>query len=232
MPTEIAAAAPLPVYRNEGNAFAAQHMPLYCRHILDVGCGCGDTARLLKARLYDARIEGVTHNPVEAEAAAATLERIHVFDIEGEFPPTLPTDFDGLLFSHVLEHMRDPVAVVRAFIRYLKPGGAIVIAVPNVLEWRTRLRLLRGEWNYATSGILDRTHLTFVTFKTAEREILGEELGRSVALDRKIGQGTVPLGPFRRLPFASRTAEWLDRWGARNAPNLFAQQIVLVARKL
>src|SRR5262249_60853281 len=132
--------------------------------ILDVCCGSGDTARFIEVRIPGISIEGITHNPIEASVAEGVLDRVHVFDIEADIPSTLPEDFDCLLFSHVLEHMRDPPRVVKRFASHLVQGGTIVIAVPNVLEWRTRMRFLRGDWSYAEHGILDRTHLKFFTY--------------------------------------------------------------------
>jgi SAM-dependent methyltransferase len=217
-------------YSDSGNLFVAEQISPDATRILDIGCGSGDTARLIKARMPGISIQGITHNGIEASAAERVLDRVHVFDIEADAPLTLPEDFDCLLFSHVLEHMRNPAGVLKRFASHLVQGGSIVIAVPNVLEWRTRMRFLRGDWSYAEHGILDRTHLKFFTYQSAERELLGDINGNLI-LERKLGDGAVPFGPLRRIGRAAGLARIADQLGVRLYPNLFAQQIILVYRK-
>ncbi|MCP6151556.1 class I SAM-dependent methyltransferase, partial [Klebsiella pneumoniae] len=74
-------------------------------------------------------IEGITHNQVEADAASDVLDKVYVADIERDAAARIAPPFDCLLFSHVLEHMRDPARVLSAFLPMLEAGGAIVIAV-------------------------------------------------------------------------------------------------------
>jgi 2-polyprenyl-3-methyl-5-hydroxy-6-metoxy-1,4-benzoquinol methylase len=187
------------VYSDAGTQFVARLVPRNAKRILDVGCGCGDTAALIKGLNPGVWIEGITFNPAEAIAAGKILDRVHQFDIERTLPVNLTTDFDCLLLSHVVEHLRDPSSVVLTFLNFLGPGGTMVIAVPNVLEWRTRLRLLRGEFAYADAGILDRTHLKFFTFDSVDGELLSPEIRACLTLVEKFEDGAVPLSPLRRL---------------------------------
>lgn len=220
----------MPIYANEGNPFVAGLVPRDARRLLDIGCGCGDTGALLKHSRAGLWIEGITFNPLEADKAAAVLDRVHMLDIERDLPSDLGA-FDCLIFSHVLEHVRHPAEVLERFLPHLAADGTLVIAVPNIVEWRTRLRLLRGDFAYAEDGILDRTHLRFFTFDTLERELLTPEVRARLRNVTKIGQGSVPLGPLRRLPFMRDIARAADSFGAVTFPNLFAQQIAIVARK-
>lgn len=48
------------------------------------------------------------------------------------FPyPFTPEGFDGILASHVLEHLPDPLAAMREWHRLLKPGGQLLVKVPH-----------------------------------------------------------------------------------------------------
>jgi 2-polyprenyl-3-methyl-5-hydroxy-6-metoxy-1,4-benzoquinol methylase len=219
------------VYSDSGNQFVARLVPSNAKHILDVGCGCGDTAALVKGLNPGAWIEGITFNSAEALAAGTILDRVHIFDIEQVIPVDIKNNFDCLLFSHILEHLRDPSGIVLRFLSYLDPGGTVVIAVPNILEWRTRFKLLCGDFAYADAGVLDRTHLKFFTFESVDGELLRSELQARVTLLKKFGDGAVPLGPLRRVGFMHGVARAIDRLGVRICPNLFAQQVVIVARK-
>ena len=221
----------MPIYSNDGNPFVAAQVPRSARRVLDVGCGCGDTSSLLKERNPGTWIEGITFNPAEAAKAGAVLDRVHTFDIEQELPADFNKDFDCLLLSHVLEHLREPASAVQRLLPALVPGGTLVIAVPNILEWRTRIRLFRGDFTYADYGILDRTHLKFFTFDSADRELIPSKVRSGFSEVFKLGEGAVPLGPLRRLRSMAGLAGVVDRLGVAVRPNLFAHQVVIVARK-
>lgn len=82
--------------------------------------------------------------------------------------------FDLLIFSHVLEHFAEPEAVLRQALAWLRPGGRVLVALPNVRHvsvlWDL---LLRDDFRYQASGILDRTHLRFYTRTSAQRMLQG-----------------------------------------------------------
>jgi SAM-dependent methyltransferase len=52
--------------------------------------------------------------------------------------------FDLILMFHVLEHLDDPAAALRACAERLRPGGRLVIAVPNYASWQSRYA--RDRW--------------------------------------------------------------------------------------
>lgn len=65
-------------------------------------------------------------------------------------------------------HLPDPWAVVSQLHPLLAPGGCIVASLPNVRNFTVVLPLLlKGEWRYRNTGILDRTHLRFFGFREA-----------------------------------------------------------------
>ncbi|MBU3978220.1 class I SAM-dependent methyltransferase, partial [Patescibacteria group bacterium] len=76
--------------------------------------------------------------------------------------------FDVIIFADVLEHVLYPEVVLNFFIKnYLKDGGKIIISLPNIANWQVRINLLFGKFDYADSGIMDKTHLHLYTFKSA-----------------------------------------------------------------
>jgi len=54
--------------------------------------------------------------------------------------------FDTVYSSHVLEHMEDPQKAVENWWRILKPGGHLVISVPEMFSYERQLHL-PSRWN-------------------------------------------------------------------------------------
>lgn len=109
--------------------------------VLDVGCGDG---RLLAA-FAALGCEGVgterqADNP-RAGAAAAGAEILAGDLTDVDLPAA---HFDLCVYWHVLEHLHDPVASLLAAKRALRPGGRLVIAVPNLDSFQARWS--RGRW--------------------------------------------------------------------------------------
>ncbi len=126
--------------------------------ILDVGTASGYLGKTLRERGHS--VTGIEMDPATAEKARAYYDFFHVADLETfEFP--YRREFDYILFADVLEHLRDPAAVLRRCIPALKESGKIIISVPNVANIVVRLSLLLGRFDYMDRGILDRTHFRF-----------------------------------------------------------------------
>jgi SAM-dependent methyltransferase len=218
------------VYVNNGNSPLIDLIAAGCRRVLDIGCGAGDNAALIKSRYSECEVFGITHSATEAELARKHLARCWVFDIEYALPDELiDQSFDVLVFSHVLEHLRDPAGVLARFTRLLRTGGQVLIAVPNVLSWRMRLQFLLGDFEYETAGVLDDTHLRFFTYFTADRYLLSKTV--SLELTCKTTDGSVPLWVLRRHIFPRLWVERIDQWGCRHWPNLFGGQVLIQATK-
>jgi SAM-dependent methyltransferase len=216
------------VYKNDGNEPLIALVDIQSPEILDVGCGAGDNAALLSTRFPGSKVDGITHSRAEADRAIAHMRDCWVFDIEGEWPGALKSrKYDALLFSHVLEHLREPAAIVAAYSSLLKENGIVLIAVPNILSWRLRLRFLRGDFTYEETGPLDSTHLRFFTFDSADRFLLARS--GILRLESKIAHGSFPLWWGRRYLLPGRVCESIDRWACRHWPNLFADQVLLKA---
>ncbi len=102
---------------------------------LDVGCGRGDLAAALVSR--DWRVSGV-----EAWHQAAQIALSRGVVIEGQTLSTAklaPETYDLVIFRHSLEHLPDPVADLRGAHAAMRPGGWLVVSLPNFASWQRRL---------------------------------------------------------------------------------------------
>ncbi len=96
--------------------------------IVDIGCGGGVLLGQLKELGFD--VVGV-----ERSAHTLTLSGQPTYVLEGSaesLPDSLRLgSYDGVVFSHVLEHLCDPIAALRTAAALLKPAGLLFCEVPN-----------------------------------------------------------------------------------------------------
>jgi SAM-dependent methyltransferase len=136
--------------------------------ILDIGCAKGELRDLITSN--SVRYLGV--EPFLADFQFALDKGLHVVNSTVEdFVAEINEKFDYIVLADVLEHLQDPTSILRYCHELLKPNGKVLISVPNVAHFSTRLTLLFGIWNYTDRGILDRTHLRFFTKKSFNQEI-------------------------------------------------------------
>jgi glycosyltransferase involved in cell wall biosynthesis len=77
--------------------------------------------------------------------------------------------YDYIIFADVLEHLRDPLAVLKRAISKLAPGGEILISIPNIAYAGVIGELLEGRFDYRRDGLLDETHVRFFTRRSLEK---------------------------------------------------------------
>ena len=189
---------------------------------LDCGCGAGGNARGLRQMGW--HVTGITVSPRELEMASECCEAVRLGDLNLGIPREAGGPFDLVVFSHVLEHLLHPDVALRDARRLLRPTGHVVVALPNVLYWRQRMKFLLGEFRYEPTGIMDETHVRFYTFQG------GMELLRSNGFEivSTLGDGSLPLPFLRRLlPVLAR---FLDPLASRLVPGLFGEQILYIAK--
>lgn len=167
--------------------------------VLDIGCGCGANARELRALAPRAHLVGVEPSPRAAELARKGCDEVHEGDVLGWLRAGGVAPFDGVVLSDVLEHIADPVALLRELAHAEALRDATwVISVPNYAVWYNRIRTLLGRFHYQWSGLYDRTHLRFFTRRSI-RQML-EYCGFEMVEDRAtpaLAQSAAPL--LRRL---------------------------------
>ena len=101
--------------------------------VLDLGCGLGQVSALLAAARpgWEFHAADAYEACLAATAARVPLAGRHRLDERSPDFAALPRGFDLVLLSHVLEHMLDPVGALRAVHALVRPGGHLLLAVPN-----------------------------------------------------------------------------------------------------
>jgi SAM-dependent methyltransferase len=110
--------------------------------VLDIGCGSG---KVLPEPLipYGIEISAALHAEADAHMRSRGGYAIHGpgIDALSHFPENF---FDGVLMSSILEHEKDPKAMLAGLRRVLKPGGKIYLKQPNFGS--SNRKVMGGKW--------------------------------------------------------------------------------------
>ncbi len=144
---------------------------------LEIGCGHG--WMLAALRDHGWQVTGLERT----EESAAFARDQHGLDVRVGALGTLGDEpqFDLIVMNQVLEHLPDPRERLAACARLLKPGGRLVIGVPNLASWQ--FRFSRQHWQHldvprhlghftpdALRGALERAGLRAETLRTVSWE--------------------------------------------------------------
>lgn len=199
---------------------------IFNKCVLDIGCGTGHLGSFLKRNNND--VYGLTISEEEANEARKKMNEVIVGDIERMDSLPFPNqNFDVIIFADSLEHFANPLKVLQRVMPLLKPDGLLITSIPNIANFKIRMRLLAGNFDYEHEGILDNTHLRFFTLKTA-RNLITDSGFQVLNIKFTNWNWTFPR-IIQQLFFF---CEWeirdrMTRWW----PNLFATQFVIYARR-
>ena len=112
--------------------------------LLDIGCGGGLFLGMMRERGF--RVIGLD-NSREAAGIAWRRQQVPAVVADTERAPLRPGGLAGLTMFHVMEHLYDPRAYLRAARELLAPDGRLVVQVPNAASWQARI--LGPAWNGA-----------------------------------------------------------------------------------
>ena len=148
--------------------------------VLDVGCGGGETGRLVKQKFPGTRVIGIEINPRAAEHARQFLDQVICAAIEDVDLTVEAPDakISTVLLLDVLEHLYDPWRALTRIRKWLAPGTRVLASVPNIRNLAVLDELAAGRFQYAEIGIFDITHVRFFTKRELQR--MFEETGYRV----------------------------------------------------
>ncbi len=193
--------------------------------VLDLGCASGGLLALLRARAD--HTAGLELSETAAKVAANTADLVVQGALEDRDLPFEPGFYDLVVLADVLEHLADPVAALRRASGWAKPGGAILVSVPNVAHWQARLTLARGRWPAEEKGTFDSSHLRWFT-RASVATLLADAGLDSVDLGAIVPALRNHIALPGRL---ERRAE--PAWQAlgRRLPGLLGYQVIASARR-
>lgn len=129
--------------------------------LLDVGAGSGILVREALKMGYDA--EGVEPSKSLQKHAAQLETNVHL----GTLPhPDIKGKFDTITVIDVIEHVLEPVALLKEVAKHLKPGGYGIVVTPDVSSLASRI-LGHKWWHFriAHVGYFNKKNLTLAVQK-------------------------------------------------------------------
>jgi 2-polyprenyl-3-methyl-5-hydroxy-6-metoxy-1,4-benzoquinol methylase len=185
------------------------------KKVLDVGCSEG----LLSKRMNqnNCKIVGIELDNEAALKAESFCQELISGDVESvSLNSQYINYFDVIIFADILEHLKNPLEVLKTFKDYLNDEGCIIISVPNIANWKIRFQLLFGNFEYHEYGILDSGHLRFFNQKSIIKMV--SDAGFNIStFDMTVGD----INKFSKI-FHSIGMFW---------PNLLAFQFLIIAKK-
>src|SRR3989338_4281069 len=167
--------------------------------LLDVGCGTGlITARGAKLGL---KVRGLDFSATALKKAKKLGLDVVQCDLD-EGIPEKNASYDVVWAGDIVEHVFDPINLLKEVYRVLKPGGILLLTIPNDVGLISRLKMLWGishqEMMYRKAGYYK--HHTFfspslITFMLDRAGLNIEELRKILIV------GSYHL-PIRVLPSA------------------------------
>lgn len=182
--------------------------------VLDVGCGGGLFLRMLNEKGHS--VVGLDF-ALGAAGAAWNQNRVPAACGDLKQAPFAPESFAAVTMFHVIEHLFDPVGYLEAAHQLLRPGGRLIVQVPNAACWQF---LLLGEnWN----GVDIPRHL--INYRAHDLEILLDRCGFHVLRTKHFSLRDNPAGLASSLapsldPMARRIRRVPEAPGTRMAKDL------------
>lgn len=110
--------------------------------ILDIGCGDGNVSQLY---LPKGKVTGLDISPLALKLAAQKGIKTVLHDLNILPLPFSANSFDVIILTDVLEHVLDPLGLLKDLNRILSPRGQVIITVPNFARLENRIRMIWGD---------------------------------------------------------------------------------------
>jgi SAM-dependent methyltransferase len=191
------------------------------RRVLDIGCAAGYLSEILVERGYSVACvdwPGTPH-PATVEFSGGDLD-------DGLGP--VDGKFEYIICADVIEHLRDPLRLLKECRERLAQGGTLMASLPNSAHWYFRWNVLMGRFPQHERGLFDSTHLHFYAWSGWVN--LLDRAGFAV---ETVGSSAVPVGlalPAWDGSLLVRSMEWMSVACARVWRTLFAYQFIVRAR--
>lgn len=154
------------VMRSEFRADLLPFIPEDAHSVLELGCGDASLGVAIKQR-QKARVVGVEIDKQACAIARKRIDDVYCGDVR-EIAAILEEKFDCIVGSEIVEHVDDPWSLLAELRRIAKPGGRLILSIPNIAHASIVADLLQGRFDYAYIGLACAGHLRFFTRRSIQ----------------------------------------------------------------
>ncbi|MFY9462921.1 MAG: class I SAM-dependent methyltransferase, partial [Candidatus Sungiibacteriota bacterium] len=172
--------------------------------VLDIGCGTGETAYLI-AKKAARRVVGLDYSAEAIAVATAAYQQVNLF-FEKKDIKDMKEKFDVIITMGTLEHIDDPLALLKKCKSMLNPGGSIIITSPNWSNPRGYMLLTLWFLFHARITLVDLHYFTPIEFIGWAKKLGMILQWRTVDQDWAHGKKLV-ADLTRRLPNVARDSK-------------------------
>lgn len=176
------------------------------KHVLEIGAGPGSITKHLR-HANDCSITALELDAEAIKKLSPFCDRIYQANLNDATWTDLLKDeelFEVVVAADVLEHVYEPLTVLKQMSSFMKDDGCVIISLPHVGHSAIHACLLEEDFEYRDWGLMDRTHIRFFGIKNIQR--LFEEAGLKIVHAEFVIR-------------APEQTEFVDRW-SRVAPEV------------
>jgi len=113
--------------------------------LLDIGCGQGHVTAKIKKQFPNLEVYGLDYSVSAIDYAVSIYKDIDFVVANAYLPPYEDGYFDIVVCNNIWEHVPDPLSLLKAVSRVLKPHGSLIISTPSRFRLSNLLRVCRGK---------------------------------------------------------------------------------------
>ena len=143
------------------------------KRVLEVGAGPGSITKVLSSS-SNCRVTALDIDAESIKMVAPFCERAYQANLNDiAWPEVLGKDnkFEVLVAADVLEHVYEPLAVLKTMKGLLDENGCIILSIPHAGHSVIQACLFDEDFEYGDFGLLDRTHIRFFGIKNIQKMI-------------------------------------------------------------
>ena len=206
-------------------------VPPTARNVLELGCANGKLGEVFKSVNPGAQWTGVDYNPKALSEAAKRIDYIALVNLNHPDPDHLPGDnYDAIVMGDVLEHLNNPLDAMKFVHAVSSPDAQAFCCMPIMTNIGIIERMLLGDLSYDEYGLLDHTHIRFMSIASTIKLFLDSGWLPTIMVTRFVGIGDgVDKAAFTNALIDAATLLKIPR--STSERNLFSYQIWLQACK-
>lgn len=130
--------------------------------VLECGCASGYMTKYMHEKM-GCTVDVLDINYADLKKAKQYANDAFMSDLNREYwyESIDGNKYDFILFADVIEHLRDPMRVLKDAIHLLKDDGKIIVSIPNICHNDILIRMYYDIFTYSDTGLLDSTHIHF-----------------------------------------------------------------------